>query len=68
MRTVDEIFAAIQQLDATQFLQLRKRMERLEKKIWRAERARATAEFHRANLPAPARDRPVLPRRRERRR
>jgi uncharacterized protein YdcH (DUF465 family) len=40
MKTVDEIIAAIQKLKPAQFVRLQQKLERLEKKIWKAELAR----------------------------
>jgi hypothetical protein len=46
MKTVDEIIAAIQKLKPAQFVCLQQKLERLEKKIWKAELARATERMN----------------------
>lgn len=63
MKTVDEILAAIGQLDAAQFLLLWRRMERLAKKMRAAERRHATAGLKREKVPARRFDRKVIRRR-----
>jgi hypothetical protein len=63
MKTVDEIFAAIEQLDAAQFLLLWRRLERLAKKRRAATRRHATAELKREKVPARPFDRKVMRRR-----
>jgi hypothetical protein len=50
MTTVDEIVAAAQRLDADQFLRLRRKLDRLERKLWDAEHDRVTAAMKKARI------------------
>jgi hypothetical protein len=68
MKTVDDIVAAAQQLSAAQFLRLRQKLDRLEKKVWAIELTRTTAELEKANITDEDIDRMVMRRRRESRR
>lgn len=65
MKTVEEIVAAARDLDAGQFLRLREKLDRLEKKVWDAELARTTAELEGAGVTDEQIDRLVMRRRRE---
>jgi hypothetical protein len=68
MKAIDEIVAAAQQLTHVQFLRLRAKLDRLEKKVWEAELARTTGEMTKANVTDRKIDRLVMRRRRESRR
>lgn len=68
MKTVDEILAAVKQLDTAGFLRLRQKLDRLESKLWEEELKRTTAEMKKAKLTDDDIDRLVLRRRREGRR
>ncbi len=68
MKTLDEILAAIEQLTPAQFLLLRRRLDRLEKKMWKVEQARATAELKKVKITDRVIDHRVMRRRREQRR
>ena len=65
METIDEIVKAVRQLDADQLLRLRKRLDRLEEKVWRAELEITAKEMRRAGLTDRDIDQHVLRRRRE---
>ena len=68
MKTVDDIIAAAEQLDAREFVRLRKKLDRLEQKRWQSELSRATKEFRAARLTDAKIDALVLKRRHEGRR
>ena len=68
MKTVDDILAAAEQLDAREFVRLRKKLDRLEQKRWQSELSRATREFRTARLTDAKIDALVLKRRHEGRR
>jgi hypothetical protein len=68
MKTVDEIVAAAERLDAKQFVHLRQKLDRLERKLWEAELARATKESQATSLTDERIDELVLKRRHESRR
>ena len=68
MKTVDDIIAAAEQLDAREFARLRKKLDRLEQKRWQSELSRATKEFRAARLTDAKIDALVLKRRHEGRR
>jgi hypothetical protein len=68
MVTVDEIVAAAEKLKLDQFLRLRGRLDRLEKRLWKAESARAGQELEAAGVTDEDIDRMIMRRRREGRR
>jgi hypothetical protein len=68
MSTVDEIVAAARQLSPVDFLRLRRKLDRLEQRVWDAELKRTTAELKRTKVTDKEIDRRVLRRRREDRR
>jgi hypothetical protein len=65
MSTVDEIVAAAKGLDVEQFLRLRKKLDRLEAKVWKAELERTSDELKKAKVTEEDIDRIVARRRRE---
>jgi hypothetical protein len=65
MKTVDDILKAVKQLDATGFLSLRRKMDRLERKLWEEEHERTTAHMHKGGITNEDIDRIVTRRRRE---
>lgn len=68
MTTLEEIVASAEQLPLKQFLELRKKLDRLEEKLWNAESRAAAAELEATGLTDAEIDRRVLRRRRESRR
>jgi hypothetical protein len=68
MKTVDEIVAAAETLDSQEFVRLRRRLDRLEKKLWDNELSTATKEFRAAKLSDEEIDEMVMKRRHESRR
>jgi hypothetical protein len=68
MVTVDEIVAAAKELGPDQFLQLRRRLDRLEQRLWKAESVRAGQELEAAGVTDEDIDRLIMRRRREGRR
>jgi hypothetical protein len=68
MSTVDEIVAAVRRLSPADYLRLRRKLDRLEQRVWDAELERTTTELKRARITEKAIDRRVLRRRREVRR
>ncbi len=68
MKTVDEIVAAAAKLSPEQLMRLRRRLDRLEKKVWEAELERTSEELKKARVTEEEIDRLVLRRRRESRR
>jgi hypothetical protein len=68
MKTVDEILAAIQKLKPAQFVRLQQKLERLEKKIWKTELARATEKMKKAKITDELINRMLMRRRYENRR
>ena len=65
MSTVDEIVSAASKLDSAQFLHLRRKLDRLEQKIWKDELARTSAELRKKHITDDTIDRLVVRRRRE---
>jgi hypothetical protein len=65
MKTIEEIVNAVRKLDAAGFVRLRRKLDRLEEKIWNAERKRATAKLKSAEATDDDIDQMVLRRRRE---
>ena len=65
VEAIDEIVSVVRQLDADQFLRLRKRLDRLEEKVWKAELDITTKEMRRAGLADRDIDQHALRRRRE---
>jgi hypothetical protein len=65
MMTIEEIVAAARSLSPAQFLQLRRKLDRLEQKVWEAELAQASRELAQADLTDKKIDQLVLRRRRE---
>jgi hypothetical protein len=68
MVTVDEIVAAAERLKPDQLLRLRRRLDRLEQRVWKAESAQACQELEAAGVTDEDIDRMVMRRRREGRR
>jgi hypothetical protein len=68
MKTVEEILEAVEKLDAAGFMRLRKKLDRLEQKLWDQELKRTTAAMKKAKITDEDIDRTVLRRRRESRR
>ena len=68
MKTVKEIVAAAQKLSTSQFVQLRRKLERLERNIWEAELEKTEKELRKRKITDEEIDRLVLGRRRENRR
>ena len=68
MSTVDEIVSAASHLNAEEFLQLRQKLDDLEKRLWEAELAKTTEQMQRANITEEGIDRLVIRRRCEGRR
>jgi hypothetical protein len=68
MKTVEEIVAAVKNLGPDQYILFRRKLDRLEKKMWNAEFARTTAEMKRARVTDKVIDRVIMRRRRESRR
>jgi len=50
MKTVEEIFAAAEKLTPDQLLRLRKKLDRLEERIWKAELNRVSDKLKKANI------------------
>ncbi len=50
MKTVDEIVAAAEKLRPDQLLRLRKKLDRLEERIWKAELNRVSDKLKKANI------------------
>jgi hypothetical protein len=65
MSTVDEIVAAVRRLSPADFLRLRRKLDRLEQRVWDAELERTTAELKRLKITDKEIDRLVMRRRRE---
>jgi hypothetical protein len=65
MKTIEEIVDAARELDAAEFLRLRRKLDRLEQSIWEEERKRVAATMKRAKVTDEDIDRMVLRRRRE---
>ena len=65
MSTVDKIVAAASKLSAAQWMTLRRKLDRLEKKNWEAELAAVSAEMKRRKITDDDIDRKVMRRRRE---
>jgi hypothetical protein len=68
MNTIEQIVEAASSLDATQFLKLRRKLDRLEKKLWDAELKATTAKMAKARITDKDIDRMVMKRRHESRR
>jgi predicted ATPase len=68
MATVDEIVAAAEKLKPDQFLRLRRRLDGLEERRWKAESVRASQELNAAGVTDADIDRMIMRRRREGRR
>jgi hypothetical protein len=68
MSTVDEIVVAASRLDPAEFLQLRQKLDDLEKQLWEAERVKTAEEMERANITDETIDQLVMRRRYEGRR
>jgi hypothetical protein len=65
MNVIDAIVTAASKLDSAQFLRLRRRLDRLEQKLWKAELARTSAELASEHISDDIIDRLVRRRRRE---
>lgn len=68
MKTIDKIVAAAAKLDSGQLVRLRRKLDRLEEKLWQIELKRTTDEMRKANITDEDIDRLVLRRRCESRR
>jgi hypothetical protein len=68
MKTVDQIVAAVSGLDAAQFLKLRRKLDRLEHKLWEAELTATTAKMSKAGVTDKEIDSAIMRRRHEGRR
>jgi hypothetical protein len=65
MSAIDEIVAAASKLNAGQFVKLRQKLDRLEKKTWETELAAVTAKMKKAQITDDEIDRRITRRRRE---
>jgi hypothetical protein len=63
MKTIEQIVAAASGLDATQFLKLRRKLDRLENKLWETELAATSAKMAKARITDKDIDRMVMKRR-----
>ena len=68
MTTIDEIVVAAKRLSPTALLRLRKRLDRLEQKVWEEELAKTSAEMKQRGVTDRDIDAAVMRRRRESRR
>lgn len=68
MATVDQIVAAAEKLKPDQFLRLRSRLDRLERRLWKAESVRTARELDAAGVTDEDVDQMMMRRRREGRR
>ncbi len=65
MNAIEEIISAAAKLDSAEFLRLRRRLDRLEQRLWKTELARTSADFKKKNVTDDDIDRLVMRRRRE---
>jgi hypothetical protein len=65
MKTLDEIVAAAKHLKPAAFVQLRKRLDRVERGLWEEELSAATRELREAGIDDRKIDQMVIRRRRE---
>jgi hypothetical protein len=65
MNTIEQIVTAAASLDTTQFLKLRRKLDRLEKKLWETELNATTAKMAKARITDKDIDRMVMKRRHE---
>ena len=65
MSTIDEIVAAASKLDPAQLVKLRRKLDRLEERIWDAELTSVSAKMKEARITEEEIDRRVTRRRRE---
>jgi len=65
MSTLDEIIAAAEHLKPAQFVQLRRRLDKLEQRLWKAELSTATSELQKSGIDDRQIDQMVVRRRRE---
>ena len=65
MSTLDEIVAAASKLDPAQLVTLRRKLDRLEKRIWEAELTAVSAKMKQARITEAEIDRRVTRRRRK---
>jgi hypothetical protein len=65
MSPVDEIVAAARRLKPDQFVKLRRRLDRIEQRLWQQELARTSAELRAAKITDRDIDRLLTRRRRE---
>jgi hypothetical protein len=65
MSTVKEIVTAASRLGAEDFVRLRKELDRLEKRLWKSELAKTTAEMRKKGINDELIDEMVVRRRRE---
>lgn len=68
VKTLDEIVAAAERLKPAELLQLRRRLDQLEKKLWKQELSAATKQLKSLKISDREIDRIVMRRRRESRR
>ena len=68
MKTVDDIVAAAEKLNRTEFLRLRKKLDRLERRIWISELSVTATKLREENLTDQQIDRLIAKRRYESRR
>jgi hypothetical protein len=65
MKTLNDILAAARKLPPDQFVQLRQKLDQLERHLWRAELATTTKELQDAGIDDRQIDKMVVRRRRE---
>jgi DNA repair photolyase len=65
MKTLEEIIDAVQRLSPDQFLRFRRKLDRLETKIWEREHEKVTKTLQKKGLSDEEIDRKVVRRRRE---
>jgi hypothetical protein len=65
MKTLEEIVAAAEHLKPAEFIKLRKRLDRLEQRLWTAELSATTSQLRKAGIDDQQIDRMVMRRRRE---
>jgi hypothetical protein len=68
MATVERILAEVEKLPPDQFVRLRRKLDRLEQKLWESESKKAAAKLKAAGVNDKDIDRIVMRRRRESRR
>src|SRR5437773_425288 len=63
MKTIDDIVAAVEKLNSEQFVKLRRKLDRLERKLWKSELKRTSKELKAAKITDEDIDRMVVRRR-----